>query len=47
MDIGKQQRIIQVEPEPLTVPPMEPPADERQPASVPAPQREAEPAPVR
>jgi len=37
MDIGKQQRIIQVEPEPLTVPPNEEPAQEEPPVEHPEP----------
>lgn len=40
MDIGKQQRVIQVEPEPLRAPAEEP--AEREPASVPAPPRKRE-----
>jgi len=38
VDIGKQERIIQVEPEPLTVPPLEvEPIPQRLPAEVPKP----------
>ena len=43
MDIGKQRRIIQVEPEPLSVPtesrPMEEPAPEFVPVQLPEPER--------
>jgi hypothetical protein len=42
MDIGKQQRIIQVEPEPITAP-VEAPA-EPSPEPVPVPEREEVPA---
>jgi hypothetical protein len=45
LNIGKEQRIIQVEPEPLTVPVPEHPAEERRPA--PVPEREPERVPAK
>jgi len=44
MDIGKQKRVITVEPEPLPAPRQEPAAPEREPAPVLAPERERVPA---
>ena len=45
MDIGKPQRIIEVEPEPLRSP-LEP-AEEPEPRHLPAPEPVPEPSPVR
>jgi hypothetical protein len=47
MDIGKQKRVITVEPEPLTVPGREPAGPERDPVPVPVPEREREREPAR
>jgi hypothetical protein len=47
MDIGKQKRVITVEPEPLQVPRQEPAAPEREPVPVPVPERELEREPAR
>ena len=47
MDIGKQKRVITVEPEPLQAPRREPAAPERDPAPVPVPERERERVPAR
>jgi hypothetical protein len=44
MDIGKQQRIIQVEPEPITAPPKAPASAPPEPALVPDREREEAPA---
>jgi len=47
MDIGKQKRVITVEPEPLQVPHTQPAAPEREPGPVPVPERERERVPAR
>ena len=47
MDIGKQERVITVEPEPLQVPDTQPAAPEREPGPVPVPEREWERVPAR
>jgi len=47
MDIGKQKRVITVEPEPLQAPRQEPVAPERDPVPVPVPERERERVPAR
>lgn len=46
MDIGKQKRVITVEPEPLQVPDTEPAAPEREPEPLPVPEREPERVPA-
>lgn len=46
MDIGKQKRVITVEPEPLQAPRQEPAAPDREPVPVRAPRRERERVPA-
>ena len=46
MDIGKQKRVITVEPEPLQAPRREPASPEREPVPVRAPRRERERVPA-
>jgi hypothetical protein len=47
MDIGKQKRVITVEPEPLQVPREDPATPEREPVPVPVPRREPPRVPTR